>query len=306
MMALVGSVVVVGSANVDVVVTTRRFPRAGETIAGSGVALLPGGKGANQAVAARRAGAATRLVGRVGDDVFAQQLRAFLEGEDVRVDLLRTTDATPSGMAVVTVAEDGQNAIVVVAGANATLGRADVESVPIGGGDVVVCQLEVPEPTVAAAVAAARSAGATAILNPAPAIPVDRSLLAAADVVVLNEVELAGYTRAAVDVAEDGEVLAAARALGAGDQWVVVTLGARGVLAVGGREVLRLKGEPATTVDTTGAGDCFVGVLAAGLAAGDQMAPSLRRANVAASLTVGRRGAGPAMPTAAEIAAAGR
>jgi ribokinase len=300
-----GTVIVVGSANVDVLVGVRRFPRPGETITGSSAALLPGGKGANQAVAARRAGAATRFVGRIGDDVFGEQLRSFLSREGVGLDALQTTAATPSGMAIVTVTELGENSIVVVPGANGVLAPADVDGGRVHAGDVVVTQLEVPEATVAAALQAARDGGATGILNPAPAIPVSREVLAAAHVLVMNEVELAGFSGSTVDAGDDAALLAAARAVQAShDQRVVVTLGARGVLAIGGRDVLRIKGHPAKVVDTTGAGDCFVGVLAAGLAAGDAMGLCVRRANLAASLAIGRRGASPSMPTAAEIAAA--
>jgi ribokinase len=303
-----GTVVVVGSANVDVVVTTRRFPQPGETIQGGSAALLPGGKGANQAVAARRAGAATRFLGCVGDDVFGRHLRSFLEDEGIGLDGLRTTCGIPSGMAVVTVTELGENAIVVVPGANAAV---DVDHVMtaarLGAGDVVLVQLEVPEATVATALRAARGAGATGVLNPAPALPIGRDVLALADVLVMNEVELGGYLGGAVDGADDAALLTAVRSLQASpEQRVVVTLGARGVLAVSGREVLRVKGHPTNVVDTTGAGDCFVGVLGAGLVAGDPFGLSVRRANLAGALAVGRRGAGPSMPTAAEIAAAMR
>jgi len=314
-----GRVVVVGSVNMDVVVTVERMPAPGETLAGGSVHQVPGGKGANQAVAARRLGAATLLVGAVGDDAFGTTLAAFLDAERIDTCRVRTVHG-PSGTALITVADGGENTVVVAAGANAAVRPDFVADAGIRAGDVLLLQDEIPAQTNEAAARAARAVGATTVLNLAPFRAPSRELLAAVDLLVVNETEFAQLVAEPAEPGAAGELGAAGAIedrLGAGARLaaraggpladvlgdIVVTLGAQGVLARIGGEVLRVPGRAVPVVDTTGAGDCFCGALGASLAAGMSPAEALARANLAAGLAVGRFGAGPSMPTAAEVAA---
>ncbi|MCW5771602.1 MAG: ribokinase [Rhodospirillaceae bacterium] len=299
------SVVVAGSINMDIVVTAGRFPMRGETIPGTGLRFSPGGKGANQAVAAARSGAVVRLLGCLGDDAFAQSLRAYLAAERIDLTQLRAAPGFPSGTAIVTVAE-ADNAIIVIPGANARVEAADLAQATLGSGDLLVSQFEIPVAFIAAFFARGRACGARTLLNPAPAMEVGRGLIDLVDILVLNETELAALGQAGIaHGAGPREVAAAARRLRSrSDQIVCVTLGARGVVCLAGDDVIALPARPVGVVDTTGAGDCFVGALAARLAAGSPLPAALHYANTAASLCVQRPGAGPSMPTRAEVEAA--
>ncbi|EJN14663.1 ribokinase [Bradyrhizobium sp. YR681] len=298
-----GRVFVAGSINMDVVATADRHPRVGETVAGREVLYFPGGKGANQAVAAARLGAKTTLIGRLGTDSFGAELRTFLSAQGVDLGSVREAD-THTGTAIITVAES-DNTIVVIPGSNALVSAEDVASVPLAKGDVAVSQFEIPLPTIAAFFARARATGATTLLNPAPAQKMSSEMLALVDILVLNETEL-GFL-AGVELSEDdtaARIIDVARKLQArNDQTICITLGKRGVLALAGREEFTVPGRVVKAVDTTGAGDCFVGALAAQLADGVQLRTALAFANTAASISVQRMGAGPSMPTAAEVAA---
>jgi ribokinase len=281
-------VVVVGSINIDVVARAPHHPAVGETVLGTDLKLVPGGKGANQAVAAARLGARTRLVGRVGSDGFGDTLLAFLAGEGVDVSSVGRDPGAPSGTALIVVG-DGDNTIVVVPGANAALTAEDVATAAMGRGDVVVAQYEIPLPVVGAALRRAKSAGALTVLNPAPALASPADLLDLADVVVMNETE---------EAVLGGQLPTRA------DQVLVVTLGARGAVARIGAATIEVEGRPVDVVDSTGAGDCFVGALATALGRGDGVADALAFANAAAALSVQQFGAGTGMPTAAMMAAA--
>jgi ribokinase len=298
-----GRVFVAGSINMDVVATADRHPRVGETVAGREVLYFPGGKGANQAVAASRLGAKTTLIGRLGTDAFGSELRTFLAAQGVDVSSVREAD-THSGTAIITVAAS-DNTIVVIPGSNALVSAEDVANVPLAKGDVAVSQFEIPLPTIAAFFQRARGAGSTTVLNPAPAQKMSGELLALVDILVLNETEL-GFL-AGVELSDDDEaakIIAVARKLQArADQTICVTLGKRGVLALAASEELAVPGRAVKAVDTTGAGDCFVGALASQLADGVPLRAALAFANAAASISVQRMGAGPSMPTAAEVAA---
>lgn len=299
-------VFVVGSINVDLVCRAERQPRPGETLAGTDFATHPGGKGANQAVAAARLGAETWMVGRVGDDGFGGEQMAFLGAQGLRVEHVTRTDGVATGVALIVVAADGENSIVVVPGANGRVEPADV-AVDFAKGDVVVCQFEIPLPTVEAVLGRARAAGATTILNPAPALRGGASSVALADILVVNESELAYFAGCAEpDASDTAAVLAGLRAIRRdGSQAVVATLGRYGVVALEGAREIALAGHPAKVVDTTAAGDTFVGALAARTAGGDALEGALSYANLAASICVQRAGAGPSIPTAAEVEAAG-
>ncbi|MBR0968399.1 ribokinase [Bradyrhizobium diazoefficiens] len=299
-----GRVFVAGSINMDVVATADRHPKVGETVAGRQVLYFPGGKGANQAVAASRLGAQTTLIGRLGKDSFGAELKAFLGDQGIDLGYLQETAEAHTGTAIITVAAS-DNTIVVIPGANALVGADDVRVVPLLKGDVAVSQFEIPLPTIAAFFQRAREAGATTLLNPAPAQTMPADLLALVDVLVLNETEL-GFLAGAELSGDDGaaRIIDVARQLQArADQIICVTLGKRGVVALAGREEFAVPGRAVKAVDTTGAGDCFVGALAAQLADGIALRTALAFANAAASISVQRMGAGPSIPTVAEVTA---
>jgi ribokinase len=292
-----GNVVVAGSANLDLVVRQPRRAEPGETMFGSDFHSGPGGKGLNQAVAAARAGAEVAFVGAVGRDAFGDRLRGDLEREGIDTAGLRTVDA-PTGIAAISVTDDGENTIVVVSGANAVDDLSAADRAAIDGASVLVVQLERPLAYVRAALEQARAAGVRSILTPAPVVDGAADLVALADVLVPNEGEAAALSG-------ESDAVAAATRLSSGGGTVIVTRGSKGaVVATAGRVVGEVAPRPARVVDTTGAGDTFVGVLAAGLAAGADLDAALADASVAASLAVERPGAAEAMPTAAEIAAA--
>ncbi|MCU1504317.1 MAG: rbsK [Ilumatobacteraceae bacterium] len=275
-------VCVVGSANLDLVARTSRLPGAGETVLGSDFAEHAGGKGLNQAVAAARAGAQVAFVGAVGTDAAGEQLLAVmaLDGIDVtRVERV----AAPTGRALIGVSGAGENSIIVVPGANATVRVDQVTADRLPGARVVLVQLEVPLAAVAAALATARHAGAMTVLNPAPAQELDASVLAHCDVVVPNEHEAALL----------GGPLAL---LGFGASVVVVTKGAEGaeVYTTDGMSVLPAFAVDA--VDTTAAGDAFCGALCARLAAGERLEDAMRFAMAAGALATTRQGAVPSLP----------
>jgi ribokinase len=300
-----GRVFVAGSINMDVVATADRHPQIGETVAGSAVLYFPGGKGANQAVAAAKLGASTILIGRLGKDAFGDQLKTFLAAEAIDLSFVRQTEKVHTGTAIITVA-NADNTIVVIPGANALVDAADVAGAVLAKGDIAVSQFEIPLPTISAFFTRARAAGATTILNPAPAEEFGRELLDLVDIVVLNETELGLLTKTALCDSDDhARFIDAAKSLQAGrEQIICVTLGKRGVLALVGGEPVVIPGRVVTAVDTTGAGDCFVGALAARLADGATMRDALFAANAAASICVQRMGAAPSMPTAEEVEAA--
>jgi ribokinase len=284
----VTDVVVVGSANVDLVLPVGRIPRPGETVLASGLSRGPGGKGANQAVAASRAGAATAFVASLGDDEAGQLLREALEGVDLR---LVSTTSTPTGTAIITVDSDGENAITVAPSANAELSLDERSTEAIRAATIVLAQLEIPFETVRAAARESRYF----VLNAAPAAELDDELLTHVDLLVVNEHEAAVISGAAEDPGP---------ALLKRVPAVVITLGAEGALVLTrDTEPLRVPGVPVEVVDTTAAGDTFCGVLAATLATGAELPAAVRRATVAASLSVQTAGAIASVPMAAVIEA---
>ena len=231
-----GRVFVAGSINMDVVATAERHPRLGETVAGREVLYFPGGKGANQAVAAAKLGAATTLIGRVGTDAFGRDLRTFLAAQGIDLAFVQDTPEAHTGTAIITVA-NADNTIVVVSGANALVTAADVAAPSLARGDVAVSQFEIPLPAISAFFKRARAAGATTILNPAPALPFDRELLDLVDILILNESELGLLARTELRDTDDHErFIEAARLLQAGTNKIIcVTLGRRGARCAGGR-----------------------------------------------------------------------
>ncbi len=299
-----GRVFVAGSINMDVVATAARHPRIGETVAGTALLYFPGGKGANQAVAAAKLGAPTALIGRLGKDAFGDQLKAFLGAQGVDLRFVQATADAHTGTAVITTA-NADNTIVVIPGANALVSTADVASPVLAKGDIAVSQFEIPLPTIGAFFKRARAAGATTILNPAPAVEFGTELLDIVDILILNETELGLLTKTALQDSDDPvRFIEAARSLPIGKDGIIcVTLGGRGVLALIDGEATIVAGHVVNAIDTTGAGDCFVGAVSAQLAAGQSIADALDYANAAASICVQRMGAAPSMPTAAEVEA---
>lgn len=298
-----GRVFVAGSINMDVVATAGRHPKVGETVAGQAVHYFPGGKGANQAVAAAKLGASTALIGRLGNDAFGQQLRTFLAAQGVDLALVKDTPDIHTGTAIITVA-DADNTIVVVPGANACVTAEDVAAAALTKGDVAVSQFEIPLSTIGDFFKRARAAGAITILNPAPAMACRPDLLELVDVLVLNETELGFFANTELcDDDPPARFAEAAKRLSTAAMAVVcVTLGKRGVLVLVNGEASMIAGREVKAVDTTGAGDCFVGALAAQLANGAAIRDAITYANAAASISVQRMGAAPSMPTAAEVA----
>lgn len=277
------SVVIVGSGNVDLVSQVERIPSPGETVLSTGFATHAGGKGNNQATAAARAGAVTTFIGAFGDDDNGARLRASLTDSGVRP-LVRTSNE-PTGTAMITVAPTGENAIVVNAGANATLtDLTPEERSAIAGADLVLLQLEIPLETV---VAAARIASGRVVLNAAPAMALPEELLSAVDLLVVNEHE-------AAFLGGSDHLLTMVPAL-------VVTLGAKGALIRTSDTTTEVPGITVDVVDTTGAGDTFCGALVAALDERKSLDDAVRFATVASALSVRRAGAVPAIPTREEI-----
>ena len=283
-------VVVVGSANLDLVAAVDELPRPGETVRAGTYAEHAGGKGLNQAVACARMGARTAFIGCIGDDPAGTALRAVLDAEGIHIGGLTVVDE-PTGRALVLVDARGENSIVVVPGANAHLGPAAATALPAAR--VVLVQLEIPLATVAAVAAAARRAGALVVLNPAPAAPLPDDVLACVDVVTPNAGELAA-------------IGGTARLHEAGVATVITTRGAGGVELSEAGIVTRLDAHPVSPVDTVGAGDAFSGALCAGLAAGDTLHDAVATALVAGALATTVRGAVPSLPTRAAVDAARR
>lgn len=298
-----GHVFVAGSINMDVVATADRHPKLGETVAGNAVHYFPGGKGANQAVASAKLGAPTTLIGRLGTDAFGQQSRTFLAAQAVDLAHVKDTAGADTGTAIITVA-DADNTIVVVPGANARVSPEDVSAVTFSKGDVAVSQFEIPLTTIDAFFRRAKTAGATTILNPAPALPFGKDLLDLVDILILNETELGFLTNIELRDSDDPVRFVEAASVLQGDGRIIcVTLGKRGVLALIDGEASLIAGRAVKAIDTTGAGDCFVGALASRLAGGTAIRDAVAYANAAASICVQRMGAAPSMPTIAEVSA---
>ena len=305
-MSATGRVIVVGSVNVDLVVTTEHLPGPGETVVGGRFARHHGGKGGNQAVAAARLGAPTFFVGAVGGDAFGPEARAALEADGVDVGGVIALAAEPTGVALIVVDASGENSIAVAGGANAAITSVQVRSalkrLALTSADIVLVGHEIRTGATHEALRLGRIAGATTILNPAPAGGLGRTTLDLADILTPNEGELL-----ALAGPNGGVVGQARRLLGPdpGRRAVLVSLGERGALLVTGRRSQAIRAKRVVALDTVGAGDCLNGALAAGLAFGMTLPESAVRAVAAASLAVSRAGAREGMPTTADLQAAG-
>lgn len=275
---------VVGSVNLDLVASGAPLPQAGETVTGARFAQHPGGKGANQALAARRLGADVHMIGCVGDDALAEAALALLRRDGVDVSNVMSELGTATGVALIAVSPEGENQITVASGANSRVGPSDVAGLPKC--DVILAQLEVPVTAVEAASRAAMETGALMAINLAPAIGVSPQLLKDADLLIVNEIEAEFY----------GDALHERGGL------VALTLGGAGAaLFKMGKEIARAPAFDVQVVDTTGAGDTFCGALAVALAEGQAPEQALRFASAAAALAVTRAGAQPSLPTREQV-----
>jgi ribokinase len=295
-------VVVFGSLNMDLVARVPRLPEPGETLSGHGFLANPGGKGANQAVACARQGAQVEMVGRVGDDGFAAQLRASLASQGVDAQGVGTVAAESTGVAMIMVDDRAQNAIAVIPGANALVDERDAEVLRprLREAAMLLLQLEVPMPAVLRAAALAREAGCRVLLNPAPAQSLPDALWPLIDILVVNETE-ARLLAGVASVTRQNAAEAAAVLRRRGPREVIVTLGEQGVVTVAAEGVHGYDAVRVQAVDTTAAGDTFIGALAALLVEGRAMPEAVRHAIRAAALCVTRPGAQASMPSRQEV-----
>lgn len=297
-------IVVVGSLNMDLVVEVPSIPQPGETVLGKNFATFPGGKGANQAMAAARLGAKVSLIGRVGQDAFGDQLLASAQADGISVGHVGCDDTAATGVAMITVDERGQNSIAVASGANFRLTADHVRKAwtKLDDVDVLVMPLETPLETIAAAVELARQSGVTVVLNPAPARSLPAEILASVDVLVPNEPETEQLTGMAISTIDDRQTAARQLlALGVGN--VVLTLGSQGALALDSHkdQFALIPACRVDVVDTTAAGDAFVGGVAVGLGEGNSLIESVRFANAVGALAVTKLGAQPSMPARDDV-----
>lgn len=286
----------------DLVTRASRLPRAGETLIGQSFSTVPGGKGANQAVASARLGAEVAMIGCIGSDAYGVQLRDALLAEGIDCQAVSRVDGS-SGVALIVVDDSSQNAIVIVAGSNGELTPASLQAADavLQAADVIVCQLEVPLETVGYALKRGRELGKTVILNPAPASgPLPAQWYASIDYLIPNESEATALSGVTVD-SLDSAKLAAAQLIKAGAAKVIITLGAQGALFSDGNRFEHLAAPNVKAVDTTAAGDTFVGGFAAALAHGKSEAEAIRFGQVAAALSVTRAGAQPSIPTLHDV-----
>lgn len=295
------NIIVVGSSNTDMIIKLDQIPRPGETRLGGEFLTSAGGKGANQAVAAARAGGEVSLIARVGKDMFGEQAVEGLIENGINVDYVRY-DEGPSGVALIFVGEDGENSIAVASGANAKLSPNEVRLAvdAFATADAVVMQLESPLETVMAAAEAGNACGATVILNPAPAQSLPDKLLRNVSILTPNETEAELLTGIKVD-SEASCGKAADALLCRGVKHVIITLGAEGAFVASANSKELVPGFKANPVDTTAAGDTFNGALAVALAEGRELVDAVRFANAAGAISVTRIGAQPSTPTRKEI-----
>lgn len=294
-------ITVLGSINMDLVATTTRLPKPGETVSGTSFSTAAGGKGANQALAAQRAGAHVKMVGAVGDDPFAAQATAMMHVAAVDMQGVKTSPH-PTGTALILVGGDGENMIAVVPGANAAVSADDARAAisVMKRGDYLLVQLEVPAAAVEAALEAAHAKGINTIINIAPLTERAAELGRKASIVIANETEferLAGQEK----LTADDRIAALKRLHAENGQTIIVTLGAEGVIAIRDGKLHRAAGLKIEPVDTVGAGDTFCGYFAASLEAGMPFDRALRRAAVAGSLACLKPGAQPSIPMAEKV-----
>ncbi len=293
-------ILVVGSLNADLVVRAPRFPAPGETIQGEDLVIFPGGKGANQAVAAARLGGQVAMIGRVGRDAFGSALTENLKQNKVDVSRVICDETTPTGTAVIVVDAQGQNSIVLSPGANARVSPADITPDTFADSSLLLLQFEIPIETVIHSASLGKEKGLRILLNPAPARAIPDELLMAADFILPNETELGLLT--GMPVGDLGSVEAASRSLVArGAQNLIVTLGENGALIVNRVGARHIPSYKVKVVDTTAAGDAFVGGLAVGILKGISLEDAVQYACACGALAVTKFGAQPSLPTTGDV-----
>jgi len=297
-----GKIIVAGSINMDIVTRIEHLPRPGETVFGYDLHYIPGGKGSNQAVAASRLVENVYLVGKLGNDVFGQLLTDFLSNEQLKLDFLFRSDTHPTGVALITIDDRSENAVVVVSGSNFHLSESDVDQVSISKNDVVVSVCEIPQPTIKHLFQKAHHSNAKTILNPAPASNLIEGLLGTVDYLIVNETELAFFSNKD-QVSDDIDIIAqcAKQIRHNSDQTIIVTLGSRGVVCITGDQTMLIDGISVNAVDTTGAGDCFTGAFTVAISEQMSLEDALVFANTAASISVQHFGASTSMPTRNDV-----
>ncbi|TDO00079.1 ribokinase [Sunxiuqinia elliptica] len=297
-------ILVVGSSNTDMVIKTRKFPAPGETILGGRFFMNPGGKGANQAVAARRLGGIVSFVGKIGNDIFGKQAMQLLEDEGIRIDFVATDSDHPSGVAMITVDAEGENSIVVAPGSNGTLSPKDVDqaTTELNDADLVLLQLETPLDTVAYIAEKANSLGKKVVLNPAPApaSPLPDALYKNLFIITPNETEAELLT--GIRATDESSAQLAAEALRAkGVDIVIITMGASGAFLLSPTHSEMIPAPVVKAVDTTAAGDTFNGALVVAISEGLELPEAVRFASQAASLSVTKIGAQSSIPYRKEV-----
>ncbi|MEK4103272.1 ribokinase [Paenibacillus sp. FSL R10-2791] len=295
-------IVVIGSLNMDMVVRTNRSPDAGETLIGQAFALSPGGKGANQAVAAARLGAEVSMIGRVGKDTFGSEMLEIIRNEGIHIEHISVSEHQATGVASIIIEEDGENRIIVVPGANIELTVQDIQALEavISQTKIIVLQLEMDLAMSEQAIAIAHRKGIPVILNPAPARVLKDEMLAQVSYLTPNETEAGILSGMTVDSAETAEQ-AARILLQKGVQNVIVTLGSKGALIVNAEGAKAVPGFPVKAVDTVAAGDSFNGALAQQLVLGKTLEEAVSFANAVGALAVGKEGAIPSLPQLSEV-----
>lgn len=295
---IMDKIFVAGSSNTDMVIKSKKFPKPGETILGGRFLMNPGGKGANQAVAAARLGGMVTFVGKIGNDIFGKQAVRLMEDEGINVENVVTDQEMPSGVAMITVDEKGENSIVVASGSNGTLNAADVEKAQeeVDKAAIILMQLEIPLDTVEYIARIGAEKNKTVILNPAPAADLSDSLLRNVSILTPNETEAELLT--GVKVIDEKSAAEAARQLRAkGVDTVIITLGSEGAFIYNDDLAVMIPAPKVTAVDTTAAGDTFNGALAVALSEGQKLDTAVAFANKAASITVRQMGAQSSIPS---------
>ncbi|KPA10339.1 ribokinase [Candidatus Magnetomorum sp. HK-1] len=294
--------IVVGSINMDIVAFVKNHPKIGQTVFGKEVKYFPGGKGSNQAISCKRLGCDTVMVGRVGDDSFGDEMLRVQREEGIDVANVEKLNNTTTGTAFITVSDNSDNSIIVISGANSSWEDDFVDRIKIEKDDLVLAQFEVPDWVIEKVFVKAKECGAMTMLNPAPVRDCKKKIINTTDIMIVNEIELQEISGIEIDKDQDESVfIGAQKLLELGIESVVVTLGEKGVRLLSNGKRKRLNARSVTPVDTTGAGDCFIGGIAAGLLKGSNLKKAAELGNIAASISVTREGAASSIPTLNEV-----